>query len=100
MKKLGEKTEAGADDREHHYLNRMRHHSSKYAEFHWPSVEMLINLTYTYDVIHSHLARKLDGLEKKYDAQFKVVFDALRQLMAPRTPSKRRPIGFQHRGEP
>jgi len=31
--------------------------------------------------MHS-LSRKLDALEKKYDAQFKVVFDAIRQLMA------------------
>jgi hypothetical protein len=39
------------------------------------------------------LARKLAALEKKYDAQFKVVFDAIRELMAP--PSKpRRRIGF------
>jgi hypothetical protein len=40
------------------------------------------------------LARRLDHLEKKYDAQFKVVFDAIRELMAlARTP--RRPIGFR-----
>ncbi|MBM4141271.1 MAG: ORF6N domain-containing protein [Nitrospira sp.] len=39
------------------------------------------------------LARKLDALEKKYDAQFKVVFDAIRQLMAPPEPKHRR-IGF------
>src|SRR5439155_13948755 len=32
---------------------------------------------------NADLARKLDALEKKYDAQFKVVFDALPQLMAP-----------------
>ncbi len=39
------------------------------------------------------LARKLDAVEKKYDGQFKVVFDVIRQLMAsPKT--KRRPIGF------
>ena len=39
------------------------------------------------------LARRLDDLEKKYDAQFKVVFDAIRQLMIP--PIKqRRKIGF------
>ena len=31
--------------------------------------------------MHS-LSRKLDALEKKYDAQFKVVFDPIRQLMA------------------
>lgn len=42
---------------------------------------------------HVELARKLDALEKKYDSQFKVVFDAIRQLMAPPAP-KRRPIGF------
>jgi hypothetical protein len=39
------------------------------------------------------LARKLETLEKKYDAQFRVVFDAIRELMAP-TPPKTRPIGF------
>ncbi len=42
---------------------------------------------------HAELARKLEALEKKYDAQFKVVFDAIRELMkAPE--SKKRPIGF------
>ena len=39
------------------------------------------------------LARKLAALEQKYDAQFKIVFDAIRELMAPR-PAKKRPIGF------
>ncbi|MFH1720919.1 MAG: ORF6N domain-containing protein [Patescibacteria group bacterium] len=29
---------------------------------------------------HADLARKLEALEKKYDSQFKVVFDAIRQL--------------------
>jgi len=43
---------------------------------------------------HVELARKLDALEKKYDAQFKQVFEAIRQLMAP-PESKRRPIGFR-----
>ena len=42
---------------------------------------------------NTELARKLDALEKKYDAQFKVVFDAIRQLMAPAEPKKRK-IGF------
>ena len=42
---------------------------------------------------HKDLARKLEALEKKYDAQFKVVFDALCQLMKPPEPSKRK-IGF------
>ncbi len=34
---------------------------------------------------HAQLARKLDALEKKYDTQFKVVFDAIRELMTPAT---------------
>jgi len=43
---------------------------------------------------HVELARKLDALEQKYDVQFKQVFEAIRQLMAPPEP-KRRPIGFR-----
>ncbi len=43
------------------------------------------------------MARKLAEMEKKYDAQFKVVFDAIRELMTPPTPPRRR-IGF-HRNE-
>jgi len=39
------------------------------------------------------LAKCLDELEKKYDAQFKVVFDAIRELMTP-PETKRRRIGF------
>jgi len=31
---------------------------------------------------HKGLARRLDRLEKRYDVQFKVVFDAIRELMA------------------
>jgi phage regulator Rha-like protein len=44
---------------------------------------------------NKELAKRLDELEKKYDAQFKIVFDAIRQLMAPpeQKPPKRR-IGF------
>lgn len=40
------------------------------------------------------LARKLAALEKKYDAQFKVVFDAIRELMVPPEPKQKRSIGF------
>jgi hypothetical protein len=43
---------------------------------------------------HADLARKLAALERKYDAQFKVVFDAIRELMNPPEPNKERPIGF------
>ena len=42
---------------------------------------------------NAELAGKLDLLEKKYDAQFKVVFEAIRGLMIPPGP-KRHPIGF------
>jgi hypothetical protein len=42
---------------------------------------------------HKDLTRRLDALEAKYDRQFKVVFDAIRELMTPPEP-KRRPIGF------
>ena len=42
---------------------------------------------------NAQLARRLDALEKKYDAEFKVVFDAIRQLMASPEPKKRK-IGF------
>ena len=48
-------------------------------------------------LLDSDLARKLEELEKKYDAQFKIVFDAIRQLMTPPpNPSKKR-IGFHVR---
>jgi phage regulator Rha-like protein len=42
---------------------------------------------------NTELSRKLAALEKKYDAQFKIVFEAIRQLMTPPEP-KRREIGF------
>lgn len=40
------------------------------------------------------LARKIEGLEKKYDEQFAVVFDAIKRLIAPPDPPKRQ-IGFR-----
>ena len=43
---------------------------------------------------HKDLAAKLENLEKKYDSQFKMVFDAIRQLMTPPESKKKRPIGF------
>lgn len=44
---------------------------------------------------HADLARKVDALEKKYDAQFRGVFDAIRSLMTPPAPAKKRKIGFR-----
>ncbi len=43
---------------------------------------------------NKELAQKLDALEKKYDAQFRVVFDTIRKLMAPDTPPSHKQIGF------
>jgi hypothetical protein len=43
---------------------------------------------------NKELAKRLDALEKKYDSQFKVVFDAIRELMTP-VPSSPRRIGFR-----
>jgi len=44
---------------------------------------------------NKELARKIDTLEKKYDEQFKVVFDAIRELMTPSAHTKKGKIGFR-----
>ena len=44
------------------------------------------------------LSRRLDDLEKKYDQQFRIVFDAIRELMAPPAKSQRK-IGFEGKEE-
>ena len=53
---------------------------------------------------HKDLAKKLENLERKYDARFKVVFDAIRKLMEKPAPSphpKLAPVpvvkGFSHK---
>ena len=43
---------------------------------------------------HKDLAERLIAMEDKYDQQFKVVFDILKQLMAPPLAQRKRPIGF------
>lgn len=43
---------------------------------------------------HKDLVRKINVMEKKYDHQFKIVFDAIRELMEPPPPKKKRLIGF------
>jgi hypothetical protein len=43
---------------------------------------------------HKDLVKRLDELEERYDEQFKVVFDAIRQLMAPPPAKPKRKIGF------
>jgi len=44
-------------------------------------------------VSHEHLTRNIIAMERKYDAQFKVGFDAIRELMKPASKSVRN-IGF------
>jgi len=47
---------------------------------------------------HKDLKRKIDEMEKKYDSQFKIVFEAIRQLLeAPQKP--KRQIGFKREKE-
>lgn len=48
---------------------------------------------------HKDLAKRLDELEKKYDVQFRTVFDAIRQLMAPPPETKKKKIGFRREKE-
>jgi hypothetical protein len=44
---------------------------------------------------HRELARRLDALEAKYDRQFSMVFEAMRQLMEPAGKGRPRVIGFR-----
>ena len=48
---------------------------------------------------NADLARKIEGLEKKYDEKFAVVFAAIKQLITPSAPPKRQ-IGFHVREGP
>jgi hypothetical protein len=45
-------------------------------------------------ISHKEMARRIDDMEGKNDAQFKTVFDALRRLMEPPGTPKKRPIGY------
>ena len=46
---------------------------------------------------HKDLKKKIEEMEQKYDGKFKLVFDALRELLAPAIPlpKPKGPIGFQ-----
>src|SRR5476651_2123486 len=50
-----------------------------------------------YVALHKELSVRLDKLEVKYDHQFKIVFDAIREIINPPLP-RRRKIGI-HTGE-
>ena len=45
-----------------------------------------------------HLARRIDELEKKYDGQFRIVFQAIRELIESKTVPPKRRIGFRVHG--
>lgn len=45
-------------------------------------------------IAHKELSRRLDEMERKYDSQFRAVFDAIRQLMTPPPAPLKPPIGF------
>jgi hypothetical protein len=45
---------------------------------------------------HEELRRKIDAMEKRYDARFQAVFDTIRQMLETPIPSKK-PIGFHAR---
>jgi len=67
-------------------------HSPRAIQVNIAVMRAFVNLR---DMLSSHreLSRKLDAMEKRYDIQFKAVFDAIRDLMRP--PDKPRPkIGF------
>jgi hypothetical protein len=59
------------------------------------NIQIMRTFTRLREIIASHkdLARRLDDLEKKYDGQLKIVFNALRALVAPPRKPKRK-IGF------
>ena len=68
-------------------------HSERAAQV---NVEIMRTFVRLREILSSHtdLARKLATLERKYDARFKAVFDAIRALMAAPVTTKRK-IGFR-----
>ena len=49
-----------SDHRGEYYWSEVKKHGGKYPEFNWPSVEMLLNLYLTYDVVSANTARKVN----------------------------------------
>lgn len=60
------------------------------------NIEVVRNFVRLREILSTHkaLARKINEMEQKYDTQFKVVFDAIRELMAPPAPRKKKLIGY------
>jgi len=49
---------------------------------------------------HQELRRKIEQMEKKYDGQFRVVFEAIRQLMIPPEKPKLKSASISKRSKP
>lgn len=47
------------DAKSDYYWDRVRHHGKRYPKFHWPSVELILNFLYTYDVLATHFAKRI-----------------------------------------
>ena len=47
------------DQRGEYYWSQVKKNGAQYPSFNWPSVEMLLNLAYTYDVVSGHLSGKI-----------------------------------------
>jgi MarR family 2-MHQ and catechol resistance regulon transcriptional repressor len=47
------------DQRGEYYLGQVKKSGAQYPSFHWPSVELLLNLSYTYDIVSSNLSGKV-----------------------------------------
>jgi ORF6N domain len=45
-------------------------------------------------ISHKEMARRIDDVERRYDMQFKSVFDAIHRFMEPPAPPQKRPIGY------
>lgn len=43
---------------------------------------------------HKELLKKIENMEKKYDRQFRIVFDIIRELNSPKENKNKRKIGF------
>lgn len=70
-------------------------HSSRAVQVNIEIMRTFVRLRRTLE-LHKDLGKKLDRLERKYDAKFAVVFRAIRELMAPPALPKRR-IGYRLR---
>ncbi len=59
------------------------------------NIQIMRTFTRLKEIITTHkdLQRKIEAMERKYDQQFKVVFDAIKQLLEP-LPRPKRQIGF------